>query len=267
LTNPFAFILKINIPDLSSFQNSGHFKSPIFFERGLDRFLILNNERSLKRRRASVVGTSFSPSHFHQIKTNPDSAKIRKANLRIQRGLDEVVIALVFDRSGSMASGKKETVAQQTAAIFYKALCSIPKAQIYLLGFNDVPVIVKGRHQLSLTTVPRRIPLALKAKGGTDFPLALKVAINLLEKITGYKKIIFTLTDGDVVGSDDPSELLKEAIRRNIDVFITAVEGSDYLELTSQFGKTNVIKIDHISDLPFQIKKLVMTFLMRKNDS
>ena len=79
-------------------------------------------ERSLKRRSPSVVGTSFVPSHFHQIKTNPESAKIRKANLRSQRTLDEVAIALVFDRSGSMASGKKETIAQQTAAIFYKAL-------------------------------------------------------------------------------------------------------------------------------------------------
>lgn len=129
-------------------------------------------ERSLKRRAACVDGTSFTPSHFQEIKIHPEAPKIRKANLRIQRILDEVAIALVFDRSGSMASGKKETVAQQTAAIFCKALCSTPKDQIYLWDFNDVSVIIKGRHHISLTTVLRRIPLALKAKGGTDFPFA-----------------------------------------------------------------------------------------------
>ncbi len=58
-----------------------------------------------------------------------------------------------------------------------------------------MPIVIKGRHQLSLTTVLRRIPLALKAKGGTDFPLALKVAINLLEEFAVHKKIIFILTD------------------------------------------------------------------------
>lgn len=89
----------------------------------------------------------------------------------------------------------------------------------------------------------------------------MKVAINLVEKITIHKKIIFILTDGDITGFDDPVELTKEADRKNIDVFIICVEGSDYLELTSQFGKTNVIKIDHISDLPFQIKKLVVASL------
>lgn len=222
-------------------------------------------ERSLKRRTASVVGTSFVPSHFHQIKTNPGAAKIRKSNLRIQRVLDEVAIALVFDRSRSMASGKKETVAQQTAAIFYKALCSTSKAQIYLFGFNDVPVLIKGRHYLPLTTVLRRIPLALKAKSGTDFPLALKVTINLIEKIAVHKKIIFILTDGDISGFDDPVELVKEAYRKNIDVFVIAVEGSDYLELANQFGKTNVIKINFISELPFKIKKMVVESLKIQN--
>jgi hypothetical protein len=51
---------------------------------------------------------------------------MRKANLRVQRALDEMAISLVFDRSVSMASGKKETVAQQTAAIFFKAYLALP---------------------------------------------------------------------------------------------------------------------------------------------
>ncbi len=81
----------------------------------------------------------------------------------------------------------------------------------------------------------------MKAKGGTDFPLTLKVAINLIEKISVHKKIIFVLTDGDTAGSDDPIELTKEASRKNIDVFVISVEGSDYLELASKFGKTKVV--------------------------
>ncbi len=128
-----------------------------------------------------------------------------------------------------------------------------------------MPALIKGHHHLSLTTVLRRIPLALKAKGGTDFPLALKVAINLVEKITVHKKIIFILTDGDVAGSDDPIELTKKASRKNIDVFVIAVEGSDYSELTNQFGKTKVIKIDRISELPFEIKKIVIASLKNQN--
>jgi hypothetical protein len=51
-----------------------------------------------------------------------------------------------------------------------------------------MPVIIKGRYHLSLTIALRRIPLALKVKGGTDFPLALTVAIKLIEKITVNKK-------------------------------------------------------------------------------
>ena len=109
--------------------------------------------------------------------------------------------------------------------------------------------------------VLRRIPLALKAKGGTDFPFALKVAINLIEKIAVYKKIIFILTDGDITGFDDPVEFVNEALRKNIEVFVIAVQGSDYLELASQFGKPQVITIDYISDLPFQIKKMVVASL------
>ncbi len=112
-----------------------------------------------------------------------------------------------------------------------------------------MPVIIKGRHHQSLTTVLRRIPVALKAKGGTDFPLALKVAINLIETVAVYKKLIFILTDGDIAGSDDSTELVKVAYRKNIDGLIIIVQESDYSELASQFGNTKVIKIDHISDL------------------
>jgi len=204
---------------------------------------------------------------FHQKnKTNSEAPKICKANLKIKRILDEVAIALVFDRSGSMASGRKETVVPQTAAIVYEPLCSTPKTQIYLLGFNDVPVIIKGRHPLPLITILQRIPLALKAKGGTDFPFALKVAVNLIEKFAVHKKIIFTLTDGDITGFDDPIELVNKALIKNIEVFVIAVDGSDYSELINQFGKTKVIKIDHISDLPLQIKKLAIASLKNQND-
>ena len=91
-----------------------------------------------------------------------------------------------------------------------------------------MPVVIKGCHHLSLTTVLRRIPLALKAKGSTNFQFGLKLAIDMIEKIAVHKKIIFILTDGDITCFDDPTEPAKEALRNNIEVCVIVVEGSDY---------------------------------------
>ena len=72
------------------------------------------------------------------------------------------------------------------------------------------------------------------------------------------------MTDDDITGFDDPVELINEAIRKNIEVFIITVEGSDSLELANQFGKTYVIKIDYIYDIPFQIKKMMFELLIKQ---
>jgi hypothetical protein len=69
-------------------------------------------ERSLARRKPSIIGTTFAPSRFHEIKTQPEKPRIRKNILRAGKAVVETEIILCFDRSGSM-NGDKEEVCKE----------------------------------------------------------------------------------------------------------------------------------------------------------
>lgn len=218
---------------------------PILFERGY------------KRRAASVTGTRFSPSHFHEIKTRPEAPRIRKDVVRMGRMINETEMVLTFDRSGSM-SGKKEEVTVQIAATLYKALSAIPRMHVQIIGFNDVPSPIKGISPVSMDTVLRRIPLALKSDGGTNLPLALKESIRLAEEGMAHKKVVIILTDGDTHGNPDPKELVEYAKKRRIDSLVIGVQGSDPYELKAIFGKKNTMYVEKIERLPEELRRIVV---------
>jgi hypothetical protein len=100
-------------------------------------------ERSIKRRKPSVIGSKFCPGNFYQVKTNPEQPRIRKEVRKISRALDETEIILCFDRSGSM-TGEKEETTKQVAGTLYKAISTIPKAKIQIMGFDEKVVLIKG---------------------------------------------------------------------------------------------------------------------------
>lgn len=211
-------------------------------------------QRTIKRMAPSIVGERFCPSHFHEIKTNPDEARVRKEVKRIARVIDETSIILCFDRSGSM-HGEKEKVTVQIACTLYKALSTLPRVRVQILGFNDVPQSIKGNKPVSLDTVLKRIPIGLRAQGGTNFPLALKECLRIA-KIQAHKKLVIILTDGDLRG---PSiqDLLQYGDTHNIKVICIGVHGSDKIELREYFGR-GAIYIERIHNLPAKLSEVVL---------
>ncbi len=216
-------------------------------------------QRTIKRMAPSVVGERFSPSHFHEIKTNPKEARVRKEVRRIARIIDETSIILCFDRSGSMAEGAKEEVTIQIASTLYKALSTIPRVKAQVLGFDDVPQLIKGKKSVSLDTVLRRIPVGLSAQGGTNFSLALKECLRLAKEIPAHKKLVIILTDGDLRGELSIEDLLQYADTYNIKVICIGVQGSDELELREYFSKERVIYVERIHDLPAKLKQVTLS--------
>jgi uncharacterized protein with von Willebrand factor type A (vWA) domain len=215
-------------------------------------------ERAITRRAPSLVGVSFNPSRFYEIKTNPEEPKIRKDVLRIGRLLKETLALLCFDRSGSMSQDNKAKVCQEVAATMYTALIAIPRCDTRLLGFGDVPVLIKGKKPLPLDTVLGRIPVALTPKGGTDLPLALHECLSIAQETRAYKKLIVMLTDGDLVGRYDVEEVLERACRFDVNVFVIGVQGSEAQDLLSVFGPQNAIYIPEVQRLGEELKKVVV---------
>lgn len=215
-------------------------------------------QRTIKRMAPSVVGERFSPSHFHEIKTNPREARVRKTVKKIARVIDETSIVLCFDRSGSMA-GEKEEITIQIASTLYKALSTIPRVKTQVLGFDDVPQLIKGRKSLSLDTVLRRIPPGLSAQGGTNFSLALKECLRLTKETPAHKKLVIILTDGDLRGEISIEDLLQYADTYAIKVICIGVQGSDELELREYFDRDRVIYVERIHDLPAKLKQITLS--------
>ncbi|MFC1608094.1 VWA domain-containing protein [Candidatus Latescibacterota bacterium] len=211
-------------------------------------------ERSLIRRKPSVVGTTFAPSRFHEIKTQPENPRIRKNIRRTGKACVETEIILCFDRSGSMR-GDKEEVCKEVAGTFYTAIETIPQAKIQILGFDNEINLIKGKGNTGSTNTLSKIASGLSARGGTDFPLALYQALTIIEKSRAHKKIIFMLTDGDVNGTLNIEDLLRYAKHLNTNLITIGITGSDETMLRETLGKDNVIYIEDIHTLPNVLRK------------
>lgn len=214
-------------------------------------------ERSLARRRPSVKGTKFCAQRFYQIKTNPQRPVIRREVLRIGRAVTETKILLCFDRSGSML-GEKEEITKEVAATLYVALLAIPQVRVQILGFNDGVVLIKGDRGQPKEEVLKRISAGFSARGGTDFPLALRESVKLLQKTKAHRKICLMLTDGDVEGELSVPDLLHYARRHRIGVFVFGVAGSQPEELVRVFGRESMIYVERIEELPWKVKRLAL---------
>ncbi|MFC1551923.1 VWA domain-containing protein [Candidatus Latescibacterota bacterium] len=202
-------------------------------------------ERSLTRRKPSIVGTTFAPSRFHEIKTQPEKPRIRKNILRAGKAIVETEIILCFDRSGSM-NGDKEDVCKEVAGTFYTAIESIPQAKIQIIGFDTEVNLIKGNGNTRSINTLSKIASGLSARGGTDFTLALYHALTTIEKSRAHKKIIFMLTDGDINGMLNIDDLMRYAKHLNTNVFTIGIAGSDETMLRETLGKDNVIYIEDI---------------------
>jgi uncharacterized protein with von Willebrand factor type A (vWA) domain len=211
-------------------------------------------ERSLTRRKPSVVGTKFAPSHFHEIKTQPENPRIRKDILRTGKAIIETEIILCFDRSGSM-NGDKEDVCKEIAGTFYIALETIPQAKIQILGFDNEINLIKGKGNNGSTNTLSKIVSGLSARGGTDFTLALYHALTTIEKSRAHKTIIFMLTDGDINGTLNIDDLQRYAKHLNTTVITIGIAGSDETMLNETLGNKNVIYIEDIHTLPNVLRK------------
>ncbi len=211
-------------------------------------------ERSLTRRKPSVIGTKFSPSRFHEIKTQPEKPRIRKNIIRTGKAIVETEIILCFDRSGSM-NGDKEEICKEVAGTFFTALETIPQAKIQILGFDTEVNLIKGNGHSKSSNTLSKIASGLSARGGTDFTLALYHTLTTIEKSRAHKKIIFMLTDGDIRGTLNIDDLRRYAKHLNTNIITIGIMGSDETMLRETLGKDNVIYIEDIRTLPNVLRK------------
>ena len=214
-------------------------------------------ERTLARMVPSTRGERFCPGRFYEVKTRPEAPRVRRIVLRMSRRPQETEVVLCFDRSGSMA-GEKERTAQKLAATFCRALFGVPELRFQLLGFNHATSLVKGREATPLERVLRMIPLALKAQGGTDLPLALSECLKLLRGSRAKRKLMFLLTDGDIYGSLDLRELVERCRGERIELTVIGVKGSDPNALRDAFGEGNVVYVEKFEELPSKLKELIL---------
>ena len=215
-------------------------------------------ERSIKRRTPSIIGSKFCPGNFYQVKTNPEQPKIKKEVKKITRTVDETEIILCFDRSGSM-TGEKEEITKQVAGTLYKAISTIPKAKIQIIGFDDKTTLIKGAKPEPINHVLKKINTGLTARGGTNLPQALLHTLKTITKNTAHKKLIITLTDGDLNGSPPIPDLLRYAKHHIIEVYCIGVTGTNPEELKQQFEEDKVTYIEEISTLPRAIWQLAQS--------
>jgi len=213
-------------------------------------------ERSFARRKPSFIGTRFSPSHFHEIKTQPDKPRIRKAVKRIGRAEVETALILCFDRSGSM-NGDKEHTCKEIAGTFSEALRGIPQTTTSIMGFDtNVRMIADGK-TAQRNNMLRLIASGLAARGGTNFPLALYQTLRIAEKKNARKKIIIMLTDGDISGNIHLNDLVRYAGHHCVQVLVIGISGSDEENIRHWFGKDNTLYVENVSLLPALMAKTI----------
>lgn len=112
-------------------------------------------------------------------------------------------IALVFDRSGSMA-GEKMVAAQDAARAFIDAIDFVD-SRVSVVAFNQAAIV-----EQSLTANPINVEVAIEALvagGGTDIALGIDAARRELtgpRRRSGADSVIILLTDG---GSAEPPAL------------------------------------------------------------
>jgi len=217
-------------------------------------------ERAIARRKPSIVGNRFAPSHFHEIKTQPNNPRIRKDIVKIGRAEVETEIVLCFDRSGSM-NGEKEDICKEIAGTFYMALKTVSKAEISILGFDTDVGLIKGKKRDFTNDVLSKISTGLSARGGTDFPLALYQSLQTISESKAYKKIVIMLTDGDVHGEIDIEDLIRYAKMVNTKVITIGITGSDTDSLQDYLGKNQVIYVDEIQNLPNEMNQLILRLI------
>jgi len=153
--------------------------------------------------------------------------------------------------------GEKEKLSVETAATLYKALAGIPQVRVIILTFDDEVYLVKDERFEPANAVLRRLPKALEAQDGTNLPKAMKVAIEMLEKIIAHRKMLFILTDGDTQGDVPIPELLAETKKDKIEVVCIGIPESDKQELEKEFGNNKLIFIEQIGELAKEMAKIV----------
>ena len=214
-------------------------------------------QRTLARRGGSVIGSRFNPARFYEIMTRPEEPRIKKDIVNfVGRRIDEGVVALCFDRSGSMA-GDKERVCRQVAATLFYGLALIPRLRIAILSFNEFVFLIKSAIPESIQKVLGRINYGLKADGGTNFPCAFEQAVRLTRETRSHRKLIVMLTDGDLGDEAMIAKTLTDAKQAGIDVVCLGVEGSDIREIQRIFG-SNGLYVPDVRRLPSELRKVVV---------
>ncbi|MFQ6115797.1 MAG: VWA domain-containing protein, partial [bacterium] len=155
-------------------------------------------------------------------------------------------------------TGQKEETTKKVAATLYKAITTIPKAKIQIIGFDDKTTVIKGNKPEPINQVLKRINCGLTARGGTNLPKALLHTLKAIKKSTAHRKLVFCLTDGDLNGTPNIPEQIRYAKHQNTQVYCIGVTGSDPQELKQQFGAEKAIYVEELSQLPKRLSQLTI---------
>ena len=166
--------------------------------RGMKQML---QQRKMAGRHVSKHGDKLHPPNFYQIKTNIKKAKIRTDITSMSSEIGKTEMVLMFDASGSMG-GVKTEIASHTMAHMMMSSEGIREITLRLFGFSgswgaqtnvDMATYYRGKDDM-LAEIKR----ILQPRGGTDFPNAFKVGVDVLVKSKAKRKYLVILTDGDM---------------------------------------------------------------------
>ncbi|MFQ5693657.1 MAG: VWA domain-containing protein, partial [Nitrospinota bacterium] len=196
-----------------------------------------------------------APERFHKVRVNPRRPKVFKEVRRVKRNPAETDVLLCFDRSGSM-EGKKETLAKGIAGAVVLALAAVPQARVRLLAFESSVELVLTGAPLPPERVLALVAGGLRARGGTNLPLAFRQAIRLLEDSTSPRRLALLLTDGDTSGVYSLPDLMELAGARGVDFLCIGIPEADPGKLQQTFGEKALYVAD-LSSLPEEIARVL----------
>ena len=214
--------------------------------RGIFKRLMFG--RAYKGRKVDIIGRKLHSPNFYQVKLTDKPAILRDIG-RVKTGVSRTDVVFCFDRSGSMRMDKRDVFSRKVMATFYAAVRPIRELSLVMYGFDRKIYPIKNDAR-----VYYNIERNLTAKGGTDFPLAERVAIRTLERSTADRKLAILLTDGDVSGSYGLAGLKMKANQHNIRVIVLDVANGSAQDRKQHFH--DVVFMKDIKTLLKELKKV-----------